>query len=519
MKRWKQWVLLACLVSMLGHQVSANAVLAPVENYVVNRAVGGIIANRIAAAQGVAANDAAWLATAANDPIYKATMAGISSQMTAVNVASTVAGGALAFAGAPLWLTIAAGLGITALGAYYFSSDGLQKVTINQTDTLVSIQAQSTPVKPAYSAPSVPSTPEPTYGQLALTAGLIVYKGICAYGGDCLSYPAAPADYSKSAPFLSAGGDYIVIAYSLTEITRLEAAYASQLSREGVWNWADGSKVVKSFSSAYFLPRSGGGYDLYGSYIVTRTPPAVVDANGNTQLQPAVTTYETKQLTGWTVGATAPIPQTFTNITDAYPAITDAQKAVPMPDAQLARLADEAWKRAAQAPEYEGLPYSAADPVTSSDVADWKAGHPGAMPTLGDLLRPAANPANDTNGVPISPSVQPGSIPGTNTGTNPSTSTSGRPDLGEDPNVPDPTLEEVPDADTILQPLLSLFPELRSFQTPDHAAQCPRPQFDVFGKSIVMDAQCEIAEQYRGELAATMLVVWLLVGLFIILSA
>ncbi|MCG9014747.1 hypothetical protein, partial [Laribacter hongkongensis] len=85
-------LLFICLLSMLVQQVSANAVLAPVENYVVNRAVGGIIANRIAVAEGVAANDALWLAKAANDPVYKATMAGVSSQMTAVNVAATVAG-------------------------------------------------------------------------------------------------------------------------------------------------------------------------------------------------------------------------------------------------------------------------------------------------------------------------------------------------------------------------------------------------------------------------------------------
>lgn len=519
MKRWKQGILLACLISVFAHQVSANAVLAPVENYVVNRAVGGIIANRIAAAQGVAANDAVWLAKAANDPVYKATMAGISSQMTAVNVASTVAGGALALAGAPLWLTIAAGLGITALGAYYFSSDGLQKVTISQVSSSVSIQAQSTPVKPAYTAPAVPPAPEPSYGQLALTAGLIVYKGLCDYGGDCLSFPAAPAGYRANAPFLSEGGDYITIAYSLAEITRLESAYSAQLSRLGVWNWADGSKVSKSFSSAYYLPATSGGYDLYGSYVVTRKPPDTVDANGNTQTQPSVTTYETKKLTEWVVGNTAPIPKAFSNLTDAYPAITDAQKAVPMPDAQLARLADEAWKRAAAAPGYEGLPYSAAEPVTSSDVTEWKAANPNAMPTLGDLLRPAANPTTDTAGVPISHSIQPGSSTGTNPGTNPGSSTSTRPDLGEDPNVPDPTLEEVPGADAILQPLLSLFPELRSFETPGHAAQCPKPAFDLFGKTIVMDAQCVIAEQYREELAATMLVVWLVVGLLILLSA
>ncbi|WP_184036156.1 hypothetical protein [Chitinivorax tropicus] len=515
-------LLFICLLSVLVQQVLANAVLAPVENYVVNRAVGGIIANRIAAAEGVAANDALWLAKAANDPVYKATMAGVSSQMTVVNVAATVAGGALAIAGAPVWLTILAGLGITAAGAYFVSSDAAQKVTISQSGSSVVIQTQSTPAKPSYSAPAVPSAPQPSVGQIALSAGLIVYRGICANGGDCLSYPAAPANYWKSAPFLQGSGDYIIIAYTLAEVTRFMSAYTSQLSQQGVWDWADGSKVVKTFNSAYFLPRSGGGQDLYGSYTVIRTPPPLKDSSGVSQQQPLVTTYENVSLmTTWAVGQNAPIPQTFTNLTDAYPAIVDAQKAIPVPDAQLAKLADEAWRRAAQAPNYKGLPYPATNPLTSADVATWKAANPNAMPTLGDLLRPAANPANDPNGVPISPSVQPGSNPGTNPGANPGTNpgTSGRPDLGPDPNVPDPTLEDTPDAPTILKPLTSLFPELRTFQTPGHAAQCPKPAFDVFGKSIVMDAQCTIAEQHRAELAAVMLVVWLLVGLFILLSA
>lgn len=523
MKSWKQALLCFCLISMLLQQVSANAVLAPVENYVVNRAVAGIVANRIAVAEGIAANDAVWLAKAANDPVYAATMAGISRQMTAVNVASTVVGGALAIAGAPVWLTIAAGLGIMAVGAYYFTNDQLQKVTINQSGSTVSIQTQSTPAKPAYSAPSVPSAPQPTIGQVALTAGLIVYRGSCG-SGDCLAYPAAPAGYS-SAPFIRVDGGYIIIAYTLAEISRFMNPWGDIVNKSGTWNLPDGSKVTKTFTNAYFLARSGGGQDLYGAFQVVTTPPAKLDASGVAVQPPQVITYENRTLTEWQVGTSAPIPQTFTNLTDAYPALTDAQKAIQVPPSQLAKIADEAWRRAAQDPNYKGLPYSATQPITSADVATWQAANPNAMPTLGDMLRPAQNPATDPNGVPISPSALPNTNPvptpnpGANPGTNPGTELSTRPDLGPDPNVPDPTLEDTPDAATILSPLTSLFPELRNFQMASHASQCPKPTFDLFGRSIVMDAQCTIAEQHRSELAAVMLVVWLLVGLFILLSA
>ncbi|QBC42108.1 hypothetical protein C1H71_00065 [Iodobacter fluviatilis] len=232
MKLWKRALLCLCLISMLLQQVSANAVLAPIENYVVNRAVAGIVANRIAAAEGIAANDAVWLAKAANEPVFAATMAGISKQMTAVNVASTVAAGALAIAGAPVWLTIAAGLGITALGAYYFTNDSLQKVSINQSGPVVVIQTESTPVKPAYTPPASSGT-NTSFGAMALASGLMVYRGSCSYGGDCLSFPPAPTDYWVDAPFVMTNGDFVVIAYTLSEVSRFMKADTKRISDGG----------------------------------------------------------------------------------------------------------------------------------------------------------------------------------------------------------------------------------------------------------------------------------------------
>ncbi|MCB5195561.1 hypothetical protein [Deefgea salmonis] len=520
MKLWKRTLLCLCLISMLAQQVSANAVLAPVENYVVNRAVAGIVANRIAAAEGIAANDAVWLARAANEPVFAATMAGISKQMTAVNVASTVAAGALAIAGAPVWLTIAAGLGITALGAYYFTNDALQKVSINQSGSSVVIQTESTPIKPAYIPPASSGSSE-SFGAMALASGLLVYRGSCSNGGDCLSYPPAPAEYWVDAPLMLSNGNFVVIAYTLSEVSRFMKADTKRISDGGGYDGYSGQRVTKSFNGAFFLLRSGGGQDLFGTYTVSTTPPPVKNASGVEIVGMPVITTETKQLFDWTVGTNAPIPQTYTNLTDAYPNLTEAQKAIPVPASQLAEITNEAWLRAAQDSNYKGLPYSVTQPITTADVATWQAANPNAMPTLGDMLRPARNPATDPNGVPISPTANSNSnpIPNPNPGTNPGTNPSGRPDLGEDPGVPDPTLEDTPDAATILSPLTSLFPELRSYQAPSHVSQCPKPTFDLFGRSIVMDAQCTIAEQFRSELAAVMLVVWLLVGLFILLSA
>ncbi|MBY0444753.1 MAG: hypothetical protein K2Q15_06030, partial [Burkholderiales bacterium] len=341
MKLWKRALLCLCLISMLVQQVSANAALAPIENYVVNRAVAGIVANRIAAAEGIAANDAVWLAKAANEPVFAATMAGISKQMTAVNVASTVAAGALAIAGAPVWLTIAAGLGITALGAYYFTNDSLQKVSINQSGPVVVIQTESTPVKPAYTPPASSGT-NTSFGAMALASGLMVYRGSCSYGGDCLSFPPAPTDYWVDAPFVMTNGDFVVIAYTLSEVSRFMKADTKRISDGGGYDGYSGRKITKLFNSAFFLPRSGGGQDLFGSYTVSTTPPPVKNASGVEVVGMPVITTETKQLLDWSVGTKAPVPQTFSNLTDAYSALTGAQKAIPVPSSQLAKLTDEA---------------------------------------------------------------------------------------------------------------------------------------------------------------------------------
>ena len=80
-------------------------------------------------------------------------------------------------------------------------------------------------------------------------------------------------------------------------------------------------------------------------------------------------------------------------------------------------------------------------------------------------------------------------------------------------------LEPTPTARQILQPLLDLFPDFRSFVVPSHQATCPKPTFNVFGKQVVMDAHCTISEEQRSALYAVMAAVWAMTAAFIILRA
>lgn len=538
MRPWKTWLLAFCLFSMLGQQVVyANAALAPVENFVVNRAIAGVVANRIAAAEGMAANDALWLAKAANDPVFKATMEGISSQMTAANVVSTVAGGALAIAGAPVWMTIAASLAITAGAAWYFTSNAPMPIpgpapSVNQSMVKVSAngKVEVTPKPADLPMPYVPPKPVQVsvidpWMTFANSGGLVFRNFMChASDGDCNAYPVMPPGITISNFVFQAAGrqGQDVVVNNLDDAARFTKLYFQYQEQQAINQM--GTPHVDGY------PRTLVSFSIEKPTMTGQNPRV---------MQTVQVTHWSQAGGAWTSSVstiTEPsiwfpnpqlLPQKFDNLNDAYNNMDPSSKGLPMQAQQLADLANAAWRKAASDPNYQGLPYSATNPLTAQDVASWQAAHPGQMPTLGDLLAPATNPSFP--GVPISPVVYPGPVPDPGPGPGPqpipgqsqnvNVMNSPRIDMGPDPNTPAPTLEDTPTADIILKPLTSLFPELRGFQTPGHASQCPKPVFDVFGKSIVMDQHCTLMEQHRQALAAAMLVVWLLVGLFILLSA
>lgn len=518
-------------------QAYAQAALAPVENYVVNRAIGGMIANRIALARGVAANDAAWFATAANDPVYKATMAGVGKVMTGANVVSTALGIGLTIAGAPVWLTVAAGLGVLAVGtviASNYKTGATMSVVSTPSGNKLSVQGNA-PELPAYSGSQPEGAGCPASGTIlcmpkglkqAIAQGANVYRNpsTCVPGFWCYNFPAMP----DNLPY-SVGMDIPVV---------LAAANINDLSKYWVtaqYGDMNGPDSL-GMGTTFIVESTGGGF----AYADNGTPSWYVWIHEARSGCVAPLCDPVRDLPNYDrtyfqyppAGKFAPgtYAKQYTSLDAAATALANdsSTKAVNVSQTLLANIANKAWQQAAAQPSYAGEPYPTANPLTTVDAFRWTQANPTASPTIDDLLRPATNAQVYPDGVPISPTVV-YTAPTTPTTGNQNVSVINTPnvnvinkvnvDFGTDPGIADPTLESAPTGTQILQPLTSLFPELRSFQTPQHVGTCPKPIFEVFGKSIVMDSQCTIAEQHRGTLAAVMMAVWMLVGLFILLSA
>jgi hypothetical protein len=176
-----------------------------------------------------------------------------------------------------------------------------------------------------------------------------------------------------------------------------------------------------------------------------------------------------------------------------------------------AAAANALWKYASSQPGYEGLPYDASQPITSTDVSNNSISNPAIAPTLNDYVSPAINPA--------SPASAPLTSTDPSANTIPASSTTPQVNLGADPGIVSPTLEDTPTAQSILDPILTLMPDLKNYVVPSHSGVCPSGSVDIFGHVLVMDEQCTLAETIRPTLYAVMAFVWLFISIVIILSA
>lgn len=487
-------------------QSQALPVAAPAANFVVNRAIGGVL-TRTAISRGFAAND----------PRIAATLAGASSSLTAVNVASTVGGVALGIAGAPVWLTVAASLGIFAVGAAIVAG----RTSLKFSDSLLIVDAQGNTVPPNYAPGSIQDSAG--YYRDAISSGVKIYRSANCYSTDfCGQFPAAPVGVM---PYSIDGNNGVIAAfYSLSEFNDKYIALRNASAK--------GSGQTFSWSiPADFELNANGSRRLVGALTISYNcePPGNYYC-GDRAKSPY--TYQFKSdVESHVVIDSSEGPRLFPDLNTAYASLSPASKAEPLPDNLIAQLANQAWLNAASQPGYQGLPYIATQPITVSDVAAWRAVEPAPAPTLADLLAPANQPGSVA--VPISPTVTVTSpstdpLPNPNPNPNPTPSTlpanvnvmnAPKVDLGADPQIPDPTLEATPTAWQILTPIMTLIPELKNFRTASHASECPKPTFQIFDAQIVMESHCTISEQFRQQITAVMSAVWVIVALFIVLSA
>ncbi|MBY4704678.1 hypothetical protein K6V18_06630 [Ralstonia insidiosa] len=522
MMRFRKAILFFSLSCVVGTQVvHAQALLAPVENFVINRAEAAII-TRVAVSRGFAAND----------PRIAATLSSMGQASTALNVVSTGAAVGLAFAGAPVWLTIAAGVGILAAGsALYAGSVSLSRSLDGKT---ISAQ-QPMPGLPAYTGPAYQPSPPPAAAMQSpfdygASTGMQVYRtGSCmANDSSCAGYPALPASGTSGLNFVRNYGPLALVAASIGAVQAFDL-YEQQYNCNG------GSTAGPSMPGACsgvqsvvvsWQPNADGTTQ---TLMESRTISRVQVNSDNTQQ--TVTQTSTQPAVWWTPGpGVAPI--SGSDLSQVYPQLTQASLKQPLDPSTLAQLTNQTWQRAAQQPGYQGLPYSVTQPISFQDVQPWALSDPSSVPTIGDLFTPATDPGVST--VTISPTIQPGQPVSPNP-SNPSTGTStdvnvvNTPnvnvvnkvsvDLGNDPGVQSPTLEATPTISMILSPILNLLPDLKSWSVPAHGAVCPEPSFSVLGHTYTLTAQCDLAESNRTSIHTAFAAMFTLAAVFIVLRA
>lgn len=222
--------------------------------------------------------------------------------------------------------------------------------------------------------------------------------------------------------------------------------------------------------------------------------------------------------------------------------LNDEEKNAVVSDELMAAFIDELWKQTAAQDGYEGEPYVSGKitPELVSSVAS-------DFPTVGDTLETIdadgtqltqdrnTGKLHDSTTDPTTPGqgsnpsttpdapadTKPGTIGGTNTGTvgDQNINVDVKLDLGDYPDIKQPTLEEPPSAASILDPIFNLFPNLRDYRVPDHASECPRPSFEMFGATYEIGAHCDLLEDQRETVGFIMTLVWSICALWIVLKA
>ncbi|HTH58990.1 MAG TPA: hypothetical protein VL689_02405 [Paraburkholderia sp.] len=521
--RIRNVVLFVTLSCVLGVQaVHAQALLAPVENLVINRAEAAII-TRVAISRGFAAND----------PRIAATLTGMGQVSTALNVVSTGAAVGLGFAGAPVWLTVAAGLGILAAGsALYAGGVSLSRSLDGKTVTA----SQPAPALPVYTGPLYQAVP-PVAGNMqspfnygATTLGMQAYRTSSCLSTDamCSALPSLPDLTTSGMNFVRNYGSMALVAGTIGAVQSYDL-YEQQYncasgSTAGPTNTSVCSAVVAVIDQ--FVPNADGTMQ---TLMETRSISHVeFDSNNN----PVTVTQSGQQpVTWWSVGPGV-TPITGTDLSQIYPKLSSAALKQPLDPMTLAQLANQTWQQAANQPGYQGLPYSVTQPISYSDVQPWTQANPSSVPDMGDLFTPASDPGTST--VSIDPAVQPGQSSGTNpasgtTATGNDVNVVNTPnvnvvnkvsvDLGADPGVSSPSLEATPTISMILTPLLNLLPDLKHWSMPSHSAVCPEPSFSVLGRSFRLAAQCDLAESNRTAIYTAFAAMFTLAALFVVLRA
>lgn len=277
--------------------------------------------------------------------------------------------------------------------------------------------------------------------------------------------------------------------------------------------YANGRRYAATTTGHRSDMNSANVYTNYTTYYVSYTPAPITCPPGFVVVTGLCVTTRIDKY------APAAVPSSVVSLTDAINRLTAVQKQQKLSYEAMALIINENWKKAAAQPAYAGVPYSVTNPVTAEQVEKWAQKNPTSYPTVEELTKPVTNsPAG----------FAPSTTTSSSTAVNPATSNlspnstnasiTAEVNLGPDPNIL-PQTPETPSADSIFEPLLSIARPFINFQINAPEGECPRPQFEVFGRTIGMTQHCDILGNLRGTIQAVMSAVFTVAALLIVFSA
>lgn len=428
---------------------------------------------------------------AANDPIYTATLATAETVVQGSIAAGSVAATVAAIGSAPVWLSVALGV-----GAVYEVYD----FTVGQ------FEYKAVPSAPAVQLSQgtvfhAPPIPAPFSGEWSTPPVDLPYNYADPGVGNRIDFPNDQKICAiTTSPSATVCGntvqeleDQARTLYAHNLIT-VQGSFGATITGNTLTASAGPTKLVctlssincpegirytytRNYQTAYVQYGEPGTFNTSFSFSVFNNP-SFVDS--------------TKLYT----------------LNDAAARLGDTDLAARADPELLAAIANKIWQQAAQQPDYQGAPYDVQNPVTAADIlADVAAGlYP--HPTNYDLLSlPSPNPETV---VELDPDAVP--VPET-------ASDSVTVDLGPDPGTASPSLEDAPTGSTIVAHVMGLLPALSAFSIPAHVSSCEMPSFDFFGNEMSMDPGCDVIETQRDLLSTLFSAIWGVSALMFVLRA
>ncbi|WP_157265658.1 hypothetical protein [Thiobacillus thioparus] len=506
--------LLASVSALVYVETEAQAQVSPLFrpfNGYVNKAVASSIAAKLGK-----------LGLQPSDPLYAYTLAGSQAVVGGAIVAGSVASTVAAIGTAPVWLSVALGLGAAyeiydfTMGSKTWKAQPNSQITLAPVGTYVTA-SPAPPTQPQTEVVALPQLPN-DYSNPGV-GNAIMYPSdmpICASVSMTFQYPAP--------------------------MTTLDASLASYKTATVCGASQQAVRDMAYNQYAYVVIRDYNGTDAYATY----TLQSIVNfgASGPTKISCSINPYTCPQGLQYSYaeqktvnykkdstasGGSIVYPSnvvTFTYTIFNNPAFVDPAKAYQVNDAAatltnsdlssradpelLAAIANKIWQQAAQQPGYQGAPYDVNNPVTAQDVMNDIAAGLYPWPTVADLL--TLTIASGQTVPQLDPAAQPVEQPAGQ----PSTTVV---DLGPDPATPAPDLEAAPTGSTIVSQVMGLLPNLSAFTMPAHTSECSAPTFDFYGHIYSFQSMCDLLEEQRSLLSVIFSAVWGVSALTLVLRA